>query len=129
MTTREPGPRPARSRGGATSIWRLTAGSGVALIVLIAAHMVANHFVVESVGGLRSYDQVVEYLAHPVMLAVEIAFLVVVTIHATLGLRSVLFDLTGDDRRRRMIDRGLVAIGVLTIAYGLVLVLTLASRA
>ncbi len=127
--SREPDPRPARSRGGGTSIWRLTAGSGVALIVLIAAHMVANHFVVESVGGLRSYDQVVEYLANPVMLAVEIAFLIVVTIHAMLGLRSVIFDLTGDDRRRRMIDRGLVALGVLTIAYGLVLVLTLASMA
>jgi succinate dehydrogenase hydrophobic anchor subunit len=129
VTIRQPGPPPARSRGGATSIWRLTAWSGVALLVLIAAHMVANHFVVESVGGLRSYDQVVEYLANPVMLTVEIAFLIVVTIHAMLGLRSVLFDLTGDDRRRRMIDRGLVTLGVLTIAYGLVLVLTLASRA
>ena len=74
----------------ARPIWRLTAGSGVALLVLIAAHMVANHFVVESVGGLRSYTRSLEYLADPVMLAVEIAFLMVVTIHAMLGLRSVL---------------------------------------
>jgi succinate dehydrogenase hydrophobic anchor subunit len=115
--------------GRARLIWRLTAGSGVALLLLITVHMIANHFVVESVGGLRSYEQVLDYIANPVMLAIEIAFLGVVTLHAMLGLRSVLFDLTGSDRHRRWIDRGLVALGIVTVAYGLVLVLTLASRA
>ena len=121
--------RPRPPGGRARLIWRLTAGSGVALLVLITVHMVANHFVVESVGGLRSYEQVLDYIANPVMLVIEIAFLGVVTLHAMLGLRSVLFDLTGSDRHRRWIDRGLVALGVLTVSYGLILVLTLASRA
>ena len=122
--------RPAPPRTGrARLVWRLTAGSGVALLVLITIHMVANHFVVESVGGLRSYDQVLEYLASPLMLAIEIAFLGVVTLHAMLGLRSVLFDLASSDRMRRWIDVGLIVLGIVTVAYGLLLVLTLASRA
>lgn len=115
--------------GRARSVWRITAGTGVALVLLITIHMVANHFVVESVGGLRSYDQVLDYIASPLMLAIEIAFLGVVTVHAMLGLRSVLFDLTASDGHRAWIDRGLVVLGVLTVGYGLVLVLTLASRA
>ena len=32
--------------------------------MLLGIHMVANHFVVESVGGLRSYHQVLEYIAN-----------------------------------------------------------------
>ena len=121
--------RRAEPPSSGRTVWRLTAWSGIALVVLIAAHMVANHFVVESVGGLRSYAQVLEYLADPLMLTVEIAFLTVITIHAMLGLRSVLFDLTANDRHRRLIDRGLIGLGIVTMAYGLLLVLTLASRA
>ena len=115
--------------GRARLVWRLTAGSGIALLALITIHMIANHFVVESVGGLRTYDQVLEYIANPLMLTIEIVFLGVVTLHAMLGLRSVLFDLTASDAGRRWIDRGLVVLGALTVAYGLALVLTLASRA
>ena len=92
--------RPERiASGRARLVWRLTAGSGVALLVLLTAHMVANHFVVEGVGGLRSYDQVLDYIADPWMLSIEIAFLGVVTLHAMLGLRSVLFDLTASSSR------------------------------
>jgi len=121
-----PNPPPS---GRARLVWRLTAGSGIALLALITIHMIANHFVVESVGGLRTYDQVLEYIANPLMLTIEIVFLGVVTLHAMLGLRSVLFDLTASDTGRRWIDRGLVVLGILTVAYGLALVLTLASRA
>ena len=129
-TRARPAPRDERPRrGGQTRIWRATAFTGVGLLVLVAAHMVANHFVVESVGGLRTYRQVLDYISNPVMLVVEVLFLLFVTVHAMLGLRSVLFDLTGSERHRAWIDRGLVGLGVLTVAYGLVLVLTLASRA
>ena len=108
MATRSDPRRPLpreRSRSQ-TRVWRFTAASGVALLVLLTIHMVANHFVVESVGGLRSYDQVLDYIANPLMLGVEIAFLLVITLHAMLGLRSVLYDFTGSARRRRWIDRG-----------------------
>jgi succinate dehydrogenase hydrophobic anchor subunit len=114
---------------GQTLIWRATAYSGVGLLALITVHMVAHHFVVEGTGGLRTYEQVLDYVASPVILLVELLFLVFVTVHAMLGLRSVLFDLATGDRARGWISRGLLALGAATVAYGFVLVLTLASRA
>jgi succinate dehydrogenase hydrophobic anchor subunit len=46
-----------------------------------------------------------------------------------LGLRSVLLDLGISPRWRRALDRGLVALGIVTVAYGFVLIGVLASRA
>ena len=59
---------------------------------------------------------------------IEGVFLVVVTTHAMLGLRSVLLDLGQPDRWRRRLERGLVMLGVLTVAYGFTLIGVLASR-
>jgi succinate dehydrogenase hydrophobic anchor subunit len=117
------------ARAGRTRAWRWTAVTGAALLVLVTVHMVAHHFVVQSTGGLRTYEQVLEYVANPLIFTIESLFLVVVTIHAMLGIRSVLLDLELGDRGRSRIDRGLVALGTLTVGYGLFLVGTLASRA
>jgi succinate dehydrogenase hydrophobic anchor subunit len=119
----------SRPRQSQTRVWRLTAYTGIGLVVLLAAHMIAHHFVVESVGGLRTYEQVLDYLANPVMFVIECLFLGFVTVHAMLGLRSVLFDLTTSERARTWISRGLVVLGALTVGYGLLLVGVLASRA
>jgi succinate dehydrogenase hydrophobic anchor subunit len=112
-----------------TLVWRATASTGVALVLLITVHMVAHHFVVQGTGGLRSYRQVLEYIANPVIFTIELLFLVVVTVHAMLGLRSVLFDLATGQRARAWISRALVVLGVVTVAYGVTLIVTLASRA
>ena len=56
-------------------------------------------------------------------------FLLFVTIHAMLGLRGVLLDLDPSPRALRWIDRGLVALGIITLAYGFLLIGVLASRA
>ena len=120
--TREP-----RGRGG-TRTWRATALSGVAVLVLVTVHMVAHHFVVEEVGGLRTYRQVLAYVGHPVIVVLESLFLVVVTWHGLLGLRSVLFDLGLPEAAQRRVSRGLTALGVVTIVYGLTLIGVLAAR-
>jgi succinate dehydrogenase hydrophobic anchor subunit len=109
--------------------WRATALSGLAVLVLVTVHMVAHHFVVEQVGGLRTYRQVLEYIGNPVILVLEAVFLVVVTWHAMLGLRSVLFDLGLSSRMRTTVTRGLTALGTLTVAYGLMLLVVLAAKA
>jgi succinate dehydrogenase hydrophobic anchor subunit len=108
--------------------WRFTAMTGVAVLALVTIHMIAHHFVVESVGGLRSYEQIVAYISNPAIFAIEATFLVVVTWHAMLGLRSVLFDLGLSARARRLVNRGLTALGVLTVVYGLTLITVLAFR-
>ena len=115
--------------GHRSRTWKATAGSGVALLVLVTVHMVAHHFVVEEVGGLRTYAQVLDYIANPIIFVIEILFLVVVTTHAMLGLRSVLFDFGLSTRAKRMVARGLLVLGVVTVAYGVTLISVLASRA
>jgi succinate dehydrogenase hydrophobic anchor subunit len=122
-TATRPGPS-TRSRG-----WRWTAFTGVALLVLVTIHMVAHHFVVESIGGLRTYADVLDYIRTPVIFVIEGVFLVVVTVHAMLGLRSVLLDFGLTERRRRLMGRSLVALGVVTVVYGFLLLGVLASRA
>ena len=109
--------------------WKATAGSGVALLVLVTVHMVAHHFVVEEVGGLRTYAQVLDYIANPIIFVIECLFLVVVTTHAMLGLRSVLFDFGLSVRAKRLVSRGLLVLGIATVAYGFMLLGVLASRA
>ncbi len=109
--------------------WVSTALTGMALLVLVTVHMVAHHFVVKEVGGLRTYDQVLAYVGNPLILAIEATFLVVVTWHAMLGLRAVMLDLALPARLERLVRPGLTVLGVLTVIYGLVLLGTLASRA
>ena len=133
VDTRPPRPsRRARERERyqpSVRVWRLLAGSGIVLLVLVTVHMVANHFVVESVGGLRTYEQVLDYIADPLIFTIECFFLLVVTVHSMLGLRSVLFDMGLDPRARGRVDAGLWLLGIATVAYGFYLVGTLASRA
>jgi succinate dehydrogenase hydrophobic anchor subunit len=114
--------------GRSARAWRWTAGTGIALGLLAAAHIVAQHFVVHGIGGLRTYKQVLDFVANPVMFTLECGFLFAVTIHAMLGIRSVLHDFDLRARTRRRLDRGLWLLGTLTIAWGLILLITLASR-
>lgn len=118
--------RPAHRRRGGTTAWILQAASGVLLVFLLGAHIVAEHFIVK--GGLPDYGQVVSYLANPVVLAIESAFVVVLIWHAMLCLRSVLFDFRFGRRAQALITRGVVALGVITAAYSCWLIAAIASR-
>ncbi|HEX5951360.1 MAG TPA: hypothetical protein VFZ96_10175 [Actinomycetota bacterium] len=115
--------------GKSVRVWRWTVITGAALLVLLVVHMIAHHFVVEEVGGLRTYQQVLDYIASPLIFTVECFFLLTVTAHALMGLRAVLLDMGFGARARRRIDTGLWVLGVATVAYGFFLVGTLASRA
>jgi len=103
--------------------WLGQAVSGILLVVLIALHWVAQHWVAS--GGVRSYADVVAYLRRPEILALETAFLVVVTAHALLGVRAILLDLGPDRRARRLLNLGLGTLGLATVGYGLALTLTI----
>jgi len=119
--TRE-GPRPVAERpvvGHRDWSWLLQAVTGVAVLGLVTLHMVANHFMVP--GGLRNYQQVVEWLSNPIVVVLEVTFLGVVTWHALLGVRAVLFDLGLSPRIERWVTRGLTLLGLLMVGYGLLL--------
>jgi succinate dehydrogenase hydrophobic anchor subunit len=96
--------------------WLVQAGSGLLLLVLLCLHMIANHFVVP--GGLQTYADVVRYLSNPVILILEMTFLVAVTGHAALGVRAILFDLGLSRRAGRNVSLALGALSIVAVAYG-----------
>ena len=105
----------SRERASSWS-WILQALTGALLVVLLGLHMVVQHFVVA--GGLRNFDQVVQYLSNPFVFLLEIAFLIVVTWHALLGVRAVLLDLGLKPATEHKLSTSLTIIGVAVVAYG-----------
>ena len=106
------------------------AASGVALLVLVTIHMVAHHFVVEEVGGLRTYAQVLDYIANPVMFVLEVH--VPGRGHDPRDARSPLGALrlrTLGAQASGWWRAACVVLGVVTVAYGVTLIGVLASRA
>jgi len=93
--------------------------SGGALLVLLGLHMVAQHLVVPT--GLRYYDDVIAWLRNPVVVVVEVSFLVFVTYHALVGVRVILFDFGFSDRTERRITNVLWVLGIATVAFGVAL--------
>jgi succinate dehydrogenase hydrophobic anchor subunit len=89
-------------------------------------HLIVNHLIVE--GGLLTYADVVRYYQNSIIPIMEIAFLIFVVTHALMGLRSVLLDLHPSNEILRLINYGLVVLGVGSIAYGTWLVLVIVSR-
>jgi succinate dehydrogenase hydrophobic anchor subunit len=109
--------------GAAGSLWLIQAFTGLLLIIVLGLHMVAHHFVVE--GGLRNFAEVVEYIGNPVIFAIEIIFLLVVTPHAMLGLRAIALDLGPSPQTMRVINWALGLVGVIVIIYGVWLAIAL----
>jgi succinate dehydrogenase hydrophobic anchor subunit len=101
--------------------WLAQAASGLALVILGGLHMTANHFVVT--GGLRNFDQVQAYLRNPVVLILEGLFLAMVSLHAMLGVRAIVFDLGLSAQAEKRVTAILTLAGVLTVGYGLWLTL------
>ena len=120
------GARTVRSPGGGWG-WLLQVVTGGALLVLVVVHLVAQHFVVQAPGGLRDYAQVLAYLGNPVMVVIESLFLVAVTWHAMLGVRSILLDLGLGDTGRRRVTAGATTLGALTLGYGFWMIAVLAT--
>jgi len=102
-----------------TVAWLWQVVTGVGLVVLLGLHMIANHFIAK--GGLRDYAAVVAYLRNPIILVLEILFLVCVTTHALLGVRAIFLDFGVSERIEQLLTRVLKWIGVVTIGYGLVI--------
>jgi succinate dehydrogenase hydrophobic anchor subunit len=89
----------------------------VGLVLLLGLHFIANHFIAK--GGLRDFADVVAYLRTPIILVLEVLFLIVMTTHALLGVRAILLDLGLSDRVEKLLSQVLSVLGVLTVGYGL----------
>ena len=89
-----------------SSGWIWQAVTGVLLIVIVLLHMIFHHFE----EGLLSASQVVGHVADPAIFILEILFILVVTYHALLGIKAVIFDLQLSDSARQKVSRGLAAV-------------------
>jgi len=102
-------------------LWMLQVASGVALVLLLGLHWIAQHYLASE--GLRSFIEVVTYLKQPIALGLELGFLIVVTGHALLGIRSIVLDLDLTPELQRSLDIFLWFGGLFTVIYGIQLVL------
>ena len=101
--------------------------SGVALLVLLTLHMIAQHFIVPT--GLRYYEDVIDWLRNPAVIAVEITFLSFVTYHALVGVRAVIFDFGFSERTERRITAVMWVVGIATVVYGVALLAAIINAA
>jgi succinate dehydrogenase / fumarate reductase membrane anchor subunit len=122
--TANPEPRKESAPG---SLWLLQWLTGGLLILVLALHMIAQHFVVD--GGLRDFAQVLAYVSNPLIFAIELVFLVVVTLHAVLGLRAIIIDLNPSEGVLRAANWILALLGAGAVVYGVWLALILQSMA
>lgn len=114
-----------RDRSG--SLWLVQAFSGLLLVFILGAHMIAHHFIVE--GGLRDYQQVLDYVANPFVFIIEVVFVIIATVHALLGVRAIVLDLRPSAATMRVVNWVLVAVGAVAIGYGLWLAVALQRAA
>jgi succinate dehydrogenase hydrophobic anchor subunit len=114
---------PFAQESKASSTWYWQAFTGVALLVLLGLHFIANHFI--AAGGIRDFADVVSYLRNPIILVLEVLFLVVVATHAMLGVRAIVMDLGISDHAEKRLGQALTVVGVLTVGYGLWLTWTI----
>lgn len=114
-----------RDRSG--SLWLVQAFSGLLLVLILGLHMIAHHFVVE--GGLRNFQQVLDYISNPFIFATEVLFVIVATVHALLGVRAIFIDLRPSAGALRAVNWILTIVGLATIAYGIWLAVALQRMA
>lgn len=110
-----------RDRSG--SLWLVQAFSGLFLVALLGIHMIAHHFIVE--GGLRDYQQVLDYVNNPIVFTLEVLFVILGVVHALLGVRAIITDLRPSPGALRAANWVLGIFGVAVIAYGIYLAVAL----
>jgi succinate dehydrogenase / fumarate reductase membrane anchor subunit len=123
FSSRPSGPRPGEN----TWTWLLKIGTGPLLLVILILHFTVNHYMGSMSSGLMTYDDVIRYFQNPIIVAIEILFLVTVVTHSLLGFHGILLDLN-PPRPLLVLSTWLhVILGISAVAYGVWLALTIAS--
>lgn len=118
------GPRPGEN----TWTWLLKIVTGPLLLLVLSLHFIVNHYLGSMSSGLMTYDDVIRYFQNPLIVAIEILFLVTVVTHSLLGFHGILLDMH-PPRKLLVISTWLhVMIGVSAVVYGIWLALTIASQ-
>lgn len=108
-----------------SSAWPIQAVTGVLLIIVVFLHMLFNHF---QEGGMLDAAGVILHVANPFIFILEILFVVLVTYHALLGVRAIIYDLSASEITRRRVNTGLAILGIVTVVYGVALAWLIRSQ-
>ena len=106
--------------------WLIKLATGPLLVILLVIHLIVNHYT-GSAAGLMNYSDVVRYFQNPLIVGMEILFLITVITHSLLGVRSVLLDMHPSPRTLGVINIVLTVVGVGFVVYGIWLALTIAG--
>jgi succinate dehydrogenase / fumarate reductase membrane anchor subunit len=115
-----------RKSGENTWLWLIKIVTGPLLLILIAIHLIVNHFISDT--GLLTYADVVAYYRNPIIPIMEITFLVSVVTHSLSGLRGIVLDLKPSRALLTIMDWVLVLFGISAVSYGTWLAITIASK-
>jgi succinate dehydrogenase / fumarate reductase membrane anchor subunit len=109
-----------------TWLWLIKIFTGPLLVILLFIHLLVNHFLGKT--GLLTYADVVAYYRNPLIPIMEILFLGTVVTHSLIGLRGILLDLNPARRLLKVIDGGLIVVGIGAVTYGIWLVFAIVSK-
>ena len=114
-----------KSREG-VGLWLVKIVAGLLIVIVMSIHFIINHAVVP--GGLLTYEDVLRYYTVWIVPIMEGVFLVVVVVHALLGLRSIILDLNPTVKIAKWLDIALFFIGAVAIIYGIWLLIVVAGK-
>jgi succinate dehydrogenase hydrophobic anchor subunit len=108
---------------GSTVRWLIQALLGIVLVLLLAIHLIVNHWVAPQ--GLLTYADIIRYYDVTGIAWMEALFLIVVTVHCLLGMHSILLDLNVRPRLTGFFTTALAIAGGIAITYGIWLIRTI----
>jgi succinate dehydrogenase hydrophobic anchor subunit len=102
-------------------LWFIKVLAGGLIMVFLVIHFIVNHLVAP--GGLLTFADVVRYYQNPAVIVMEGFFLTFVLVHALLGMRSIVLDLHPSDGMMKIVNIGLIVLGIAVLVYGIWLLL------
>ncbi len=119
--------RIATTKVAGTWAWALQRLSAVLLIVFLAVHIYADHFMdLDSHTGddpLITFEDVSIRLDQLFYIIVDYGMLSMVLFHGLNGLRTVMFDFDMFAKRKKLVDVGLWVLGLATLVWGIIILL------
>jgi len=119
--------RIATSKVAGTWAWFFQRLSAVLLVVFLAIHIYADHFM--DLGDKTPGDQLIEFdevsvrLDQLLYIVVDWGMLSMVLLHGLNGLRTVMFDFDMFIKRKKMVDIGLWVVGIATLIWGIIILM------
>ncbi len=105
--------------------WLFQAASGAFIIFFLGVHLYVAH--INGGSPVELFDTVVANLSNPWWLAFFLVFVWIVTYHGLNGVKGIIFETGISQKSRRIVSYLLTAVFIVSVIYGTVLSLVVAS--